>query len=150
MFPTEEGKNGMKKEVVTPKSPKAVGPYSQAIALGDFIFCAGQIGTRPKDNALVEGGTKEQTMQVLTNLKHILEAAGSLMKNVVKTTVYLKNMDEWALMNDVYTTFFEKPFPARATVEVVRLPKNALVEIEAIAYKTPSKEECACGGNCNC
>lgn len=139
----------MKKiEVVTIKSPSAIGPYSQAVKFGDLIFCAGQIGADPKTNTLVGGGIKEQTKQAFENLKNVLKAGGSDLDNVLKINVYLQNMDDFPLMNEVYASFFQKPFPARATVEVAKLPKNALIEIECVAYT--EKQDCCGGGGCGC
>lgn len=124
----------MLKQIQSPNAPAAVGPYSQAIEAGDFIFCSGQIGIDPSTNALVEG-IENQTKQVLKNLDSVLQSAGVTKKDVVKTTVYLANMDDYVTMNNVYAVFFEGHMPARATVQVTRLPKDALVEIEAIATK---------------
>lgn len=125
----------MKKAIETKNAPGVIGPYSQAVQAGKFIFCSGQVGKDPKTNMFVDGGIAAQTKQILENLKHVLKAAGSDMTDVVKTTVYLKNVTDFSAMNEVYTTFFQKPYPARATVEVARLPQDALVEIECIAYK---------------
>ncbi len=126
----------MKKEVVsTDKAPGAIGPYSQAVKCDckGFMFCSGQIPIDPESGEIVEGGIKEQTRQVLKNLFGLLEAAGMARVNVVKTTVYLKSMDDFAAMNEVYASFFEDDPPARAAVEVARLPKDVMVEIEAVA-----------------
>lgn len=125
----------MKQTIFTSKAPVAIGPYSQAIQAGNFIFCAGQVGKDPKTNMFVQGGIAAQTKQVLENLESVLKAAGAHMSDVVKTTVYLKNITDFSAMNEVYATFFKTPFPARATVEVARLPQDALVEIECVAYK---------------
>jgi 2-iminobutanoate/2-iminopropanoate deaminase len=122
------------KVINTNKAPKAIGPYSQAVAAGDFIFCSGQIGINPKTGVLVEG-IEEQTTQVLENLKNVIEAAGASLKNVVKTTIYLKNLVDFEKVNKIYQDFFGEHRPARVTVEVSALPKGALVEIEAIVYK---------------
>jgi 2-iminobutanoate/2-iminopropanoate deaminase len=122
------------KDINTNKAPKAVGPYSQAIAAGDFVFCSGQIGINPKTGVLAEG-IEKQTKQGLENLKNVIEAAGAGLKNVVKTTIYLKNLADFEKVNKIYADFFEEHRPARATVEVSALPKGALVEIEAIVYK---------------
>jgi 2-iminobutanoate/2-iminopropanoate deaminase len=122
------------KVINTNKAPKAIGPYSQAVAAGDFIFCSGQIGINPKTGVLVEG-IEEQTTQVLENLKNVIEAAGAGLKNVVKTTIYLKNLVDFEKVNKIYQDFFGEHRPARVTVEVSALPKGALVEIEAIVYK---------------
>ena len=123
----------MKQEVKTKDAPAAIGPYSQAIKAGNLIFCAGNIAVDPKTNNMISGGIKEQTARTLENLREILKAAGANFDNVVKTTVYLQNMADFPAMNEVYATFFNKPYPARATVEVAKLPKGALVEIECIA-----------------
>lgn len=135
----------MKKEIKAKNGMKAIGPYSQGITIGDFVFCSGNIGIDPKTNSLV-GGIKAQTKQALTNLKSVLEAGGSDINNVLKTTVYLEDMDEFNQMNEVYATFFHTPYPARATIQVARLPKDALVEIECIAYRKSSENYC--GGEC--
>ncbi len=123
----------MKKEVKTEKAPKAIGPYSQAIIAGDFVFCSGQIPLDPASGNLVSGPIEEQTRQVLKNLAAVLQAAGTSLGNVLKTTVFLQDMNEFAKMNEVYGEFFEAPYPARATVQVVRLPKDVKIEIEAVA-----------------
>ena len=129
----------MKKEVVSSElAPKAIGPYSQAIRANGFVFCSGQIPLDPQSAQMVTGGVEEQTRRVLENLKAVLESAGSSLENVVKTTVYLKDMNDFVRMNTVYATYFASNPPARATVEVARLPKDALVEIEVVAL---SKEE---------
>lgn len=119
--------------VATPAAPAAVGPYSQAIRAGGFVFCAGQIPLDPATGALVEGDVAAQTARVLENLKAVLEAAGTGMDRVVKTTVYLQDMTDFAAMNEVYARYFPKDPPARAAVQVAALPKGARVEIEAIA-----------------
>jgi 2-iminobutanoate/2-iminopropanoate deaminase len=121
-----------RKIVFTDKAPKAVGPYSQAVVAGGIVFCAGQLAFNPKDGALVPGGIKEETRQALTNLKAVLEAAGSSLDLVVKTTVYLADISEFAAMNEVYATFLGGPAPARATVAVT-LPRGARVQVDAIA-----------------
>jgi len=124
----------VKREVIiSPRAPKAIGPYSQAIRVGEFVFCSGQIGLDPATGRLVDGGIAAETRQVLTNLFAVLEAAGSSLAQVVKTTVYLKNLDDFITMNEVYAAFFPTNPPARATIEVAHLPRRALVEIEAIA-----------------
>lgn len=136
----------MKKEISTRKSPQAIGPYSQAIKFGNLVFCAAQIGIDSKTNNLVEG-IKRQTKQVLENLKNVLAASDSDINNVLKTTVYLIDMDDFAVMNEIYAFYFQKPYPARATVEVAKLPKGALIEIECIAF-IEEKNGCRCGGGC--
>lgn len=119
--------------ISTEHAPEAIGPYSQAVRVGGFIFCAGQIGLNPSTMELVPGGVDAQARQVLTNLKHVLEAAGSGMERVIKTTVFLTDMANFAAMNAVYAEFFPEHPPARSTVAVAGLPKGGLVEIEAIA-----------------
>ena len=123
----------MKKEVKTDKAPKAIGPYSQAIIANGLVFASGQIAIDPKTGELITGNIEEQTRLVLTNMKAVLEAAGSSLDNVVKCTVFLDDMDNFAKMNAVYGEFFRTPYPARAAVEAARLPKDVKVEIEAIA-----------------
>ena len=123
----------MKREIVsTDKAPAAVGPYSQAVRVGDLVFTAGRVALDPATGKLVEGGIEEQTRQVLQNLAAVLEAAGSSLDRVVKTTVFLKDMSDFAAMNAVYAEFFPTDPPARSTVEVSALALGALVEIEAI------------------
>lgn len=124
------------KAIRTEKAPAAIGPYSQAIECGTgFIFVSGQLPIDPATGVFPEGGVQEQTRQSLTNAQAILEAAGLGLHNVVKTTVFLADMAEFAAMNEIYTQFFSAPFPARSAVAVKSLPKGALVEIECIAYK---------------
>ncbi|NJC96136.1 MAG: hypothetical protein C3F07_12115 [Anaerolineales bacterium] len=130
---TAEGK----KIVATDKAPKAIGPYSQAISTTQAIFTAGQIGLDPKTMELVEGGVEAQTRQVLTNLKNVLESEDSGLNFVVKTTVFLQDMADFAKMNAVYAEFFPENPPARSTVQVAGLPKGALVEIDCIALLSP-------------
>ena len=130
---TSEGK----KIVSTEKAPKALGPYSQAIRTEGLVFTAGQLGLDPATMELVEGGIEAQTKQVLTNLKHVLESADSGLNFVVKTTVFLQDMRDFANMNSVYADFFPENPPARSTVQVAALPKNGLVEIECVASLTP-------------
>ena len=125
----------MKKVISTPQAPAAIGPYSQAIQVGDFVFTSGQIPIDPATGQFAEGGIKEQTRQSLTNVKAILEEAGLSLASVVKTTVFLADMADFADMNAVYAEFFAEPFPARSAVAVKTLPKGALVEIEVIAGK---------------
>ncbi len=124
----------MKKIIHTENAPAPIGPYSQGVlASAAFLFTAGQIPLDPKTGELVQGDIKRQTRQVLENIEAILEAGGASLKSVVKTTVFLKDMDEFASMNEVYNEFFRDSAPARSTVEVARLPRNVKVEIEAIA-----------------
>jgi len=122
--------------IKTKLAPQAIGPYSQAIIAGDFIFCSGQISIDPKTGEIIKGGIEKQTERVIKNLKAILQEAGFALENVVKTEVYLANMEDFSIMNDVYGKYFIfQAHPARATVEVSRLPKNALIEITCIAHK---------------
>jgi 2-iminobutanoate/2-iminopropanoate deaminase len=121
--------------VSTPKAPKAIGPYSQAIKANGFIFISGQVAFDPATGNLISGGIQEQTDRVLNNLTAILEAAGSSWEKVVKTTVFLKDMGEFVQMNEVYGRFCKGAPPARSTVEVARLPKDVSVEIEVIALQ---------------
>ncbi len=123
------------KAINTEKAPKAIGPYSQAIEAGGMVFVSGQLPIDPATGVFAEGDVKEQTRQSLTNAKHILEEAGTDLAHVVKTTVFLSDMDNFAAMNEVYAEFFNTPFPARSAVAVKTLPKNALVEVECIAVK---------------
>lgn len=123
------------KALHTEKAPAAIGPYSQAIEVNGFVFASGQIPLNPETDEIVEGGIKEQTHQALTNASHIMQEAGLTLANVVKTTVFLSDMADFAAMNEVYATFFSQPFPARSAVAVKTLPKNVLVEVECIAAK---------------
>ena len=123
----------MKQVIHTDNAPAAIGPYSQAIQIGDLLFVSGQVPIDPSTGAIVEGDVKAQAQQSLNNLKAILNAAGTNMGAVVKTTVFLADMNDFAAMNEVYAQFFQEPFPARSAVQVGRLPKDAKVEIEAIA-----------------
>jgi len=123
------------KEIVnTGSAPAAVGPYSQAVRAGDFLFISGQLGIDPEEGKLVGGGIENQTKMALKNIEAILDAAGSSMDALVKTTVYLKSIRDFSRMNDIYKGFFSADFPARAAFEVANLPLGALVEIEAVAY----------------
>ena len=124
----------MKQIIRTESAPKAIGPYSQAVRAGDFLFASGQIPIDPKTGEFVVGGIAEETEQVLKNIKAVLESAGTDLAHVVKTTVFLADMDDFAAMNEVYGRFFRENPPARATVQAARLPRDARVEIEVIAY----------------
>ena len=123
----------MKKIISTTKAPSAIGPYSQGMQVGNLIYTSGQIPINPATGSFVEGGIKEQTRQSLLNVKAILEEAGLTMGNVVKTTVFMADMNDFADMNAVYAEFFAEPYPARSAVAVKTLPKGALVEIEVVA-----------------
>ena len=125
----------MKKQISTAKAPAAIGPYSQAIEAYGMVFVSGQLPVNPETGEFAEGGIKELTRQSLTNMKNILAEAGLGMENVVKTTVFLADMADFAAMNEVYASFFEGVAPARSAVAVKTLPKNALVEIECIAVR---------------
>ena len=125
----------MKKVISTAEAPQAIGPYSQAVEAGGFVFVSGQIPLIPATGELVEGSVEVQTARVLENLKAILTAAGSSMEAVVKTTVYITNMDDFAKVNGIYGQYFKENPPARVCVEVSKLPKGALVEIDVIAAR---------------
>ena len=125
----------MKKVISTTKAPAAIGPYSQAIQVGNLVYTSGQIPIDPATSTFVEGGIKEQTRQSLLNVKAVLEEAGLTMGDVVKTTVFMADMGDFADMNAVYAEFFSEPYPARSAVAVKTLPKGALVEIEVVASK---------------
>lgn len=122
-----------KQIIQTEKAPKAIGPYTVANRFGELIFTAGQLGLDPATNELVPGGVEAETRQALTNLKHVLEAAGSSLDHVLKTTVFLRDMADFARMNAVYGEFFPQNPPARSTVQVAALPKSGAVEIEVVA-----------------
>ncbi len=123
------------KTIHTEQAPKAVGPYSQAIEAGSFVFASGQLPIDPATGAFAEGGIKEQTRQSLTNAQAVLRAAGIDLTHVVKTTVFLSDIDNFAAMNEVYAEFFKEPYPARSAFAVKTLPQGALVEVECIAEK---------------
>ncbi|MER3403482.1 MAG: deaminase [Armatimonadota bacterium] len=123
-----------KKAVFSADAPPPIGPYSQAVRIGEWLFLSGQIPVDPATNEVVPGGIGAQTRQVLQNLQAILNAEGATLQHVVKTTIYLQDLDDFKAMNEVYATYFCEPYPARATVEVSGLPKGVLIEIEAIAY----------------
>lgn len=125
----------MKKVVNTALAPTPVGPYSQAIVVENLVFAAGQIAIIPETGELEPNNIKNQTSRVITNLQAVLEAAGSDLSGVIKTTVFLKNMDDFSEMNEVYAKFFKEKAPARSAVQVSRLPKDVLIEIECVAYK---------------
>ena len=121
------------KVISTQKAPAAIGPYSQAIQVGNLVFASGQIPINPLTGNIVEGGIREQTHQVLANVKAVLEAAGLSLGNVVKTTVFLADINDFAEVNTIYGTYFTEPYPARSAVSVKALPKGALIEIEVVA-----------------
>ncbi|MBI3008010.1 MAG: RidA family protein [Candidatus Omnitrophica bacterium] len=122
-----------KKIIATSNAPKAIGPYSQGVLAGDFLFVSGQIPIDPKTNQIIEGDIALQTKQVLENIKGILESGGASMNNVVKATLYIKDMDEYGRINEVYSAYLGNVQPARSTVEVKRLPKDVRIEIDVIA-----------------
>lgn len=126
-----------KKLIYTEKAPKPIGPYSQAVQVGDFIFLSGQIPIDPSTGEMIKGNIRQETRQILENLKAILESQGLGMENVVKVTIFLKDLENFNLVNDVYGSYFSTSPPARSTVEVSRLPKDSNLEIEAIACLTP-------------
>ena len=123
----------MKQIVITDKAPGAIGPYSQAVKTGNLLFTSGMIPIDPTTGQLVEGGIEVQAEQALKNIKNLVEASGSSLEKVVKTVVFIKNMDDFAKVNEIYSKYFVSDCPARSCVEVARLPKDVLIEIEAIA-----------------
>ena len=124
----------MRKLVATDKAPAAIGPYAQANIIGNLVITSGQIPIDPATGNLVEGDIEVQTRQVFANLKAVLEAAGSSLDKIVKTTCFMDNMNDFAKMNEIYASFFSGDYPSRSAVEVAKLPKGALIEIEVIAY----------------
>ena len=125
----------MKTIISTPKAPAAIGPYSQAVLVNGMLFTSGVIPIDPETNTLVEGDVTVQARQAIGNLKNLIEASGSSMDKVVKTTVFIKDMNDFGKINEVYAKYFEEPYPARSCVEVARLPKDVAIEIEAVAAK---------------
>ena len=125
----------MKEIISTDKAPAAIGPYSQAICVGDMIYTSGMIPINPTDGTLCTGTIEEQADRAISNLKALIEESGSSLDKVVKTTVFIKNMDDFAKVNEVYARYFTSNYPARSCVEVARLPKDVLIEIEAIALR---------------
>ncbi|GAB4474454.1 MAG: RidA family protein [Anaerolineales bacterium] len=121
--------------IQTENAPKPIGPYSIGVAFANLIFTAGQLGIDPKSGDIVQGGIQAETRQALINLQNILEAGGSSLDKVIKTTVYLRDMSEFSQMNSIYGEFFKSNYPARTTIQAGALPKNAAIEIEAIAYR---------------
>jgi 2-iminobutanoate/2-iminopropanoate deaminase len=126
----------LKTTVSTDRAPAAIGPYSQAIAVGDIVFTSGQIPADPATGDIVSGGIEAQARRVLENLKAVLSSAGCDFSDVVKVTVFIRNMNDFALINKVYGEYFKEPYPARSCVEVARLPKDVGIEIEAVAFKS--------------
>ena len=124
----------MRKIVDTKKAPAAIGPYAQANIYGNLVFTSGQIPLVPETGVMVEGGIEEQTKQVFANLKAVLEEAGSGLDKIIKTTCFLKDMGDFAVVNEIYGGYFDGDYPSRSAIEVARLPKDALIEIEVIAY----------------
>jgi 2-iminobutanoate/2-iminopropanoate deaminase len=123
----------MKKQIETQAAPKAIGPYSQAIQVGNTVYISGQIPLDPSTSKMVDGGIEAETKRVLENIKAIVKASGGEMANIVKTTILLADMNDFSKVNEIYESYFSSPFPARATFQVSRLPRDARVEIEAIA-----------------
>lgn len=124
----------MEKEiVVSDRAPKAIGPYSAGVKAGNFVYTAGQLGIDPATGEFVPGGVEAETRQALINLKAVLESAGTSLNHVVKTTVFLRDMNDFGMMNGIYAQFFTENFPARSAIQVARLPKDGAVEIEAVA-----------------
>lgn len=128
-----------KQIIIADKAPKAIGPYSAGVRVGHLLFAAGQLGLDPKTGSLVEGGIEAETRQALLNLQNVLQAGGSDLEYVVKTTVFLRDMNDFTRMNAVYAEFFTEKFPARSAVQVAALPKGGAVEIECIAVVSPPR-----------
>ena len=130
-----------KEAILTPNAPQPIGPYSQAIKSGGYLFCSGQIPLDPQSGQMVGGeDVKAQAKQVLENLQAVVEAAGASLDNAVKTTIFLKSMDDFPKVNEVYGQFFKGTTPARSTIQVARLPKDALVEVEAVVAMDPKEQ----------
>jgi 2-iminobutanoate/2-iminopropanoate deaminase len=129
----------MKEAIYTKSAPEAVGPYSQAVRAGDFIFVSGMLPLDPESGLPVPGSSAEQARQVLNNMRGVLQAAGSSLDDVVKTTIYLSEMESFSSVNEQYASFFKAPYPARATVGVGRLPRGVLVEMDAVAFTGGTK-----------
>jgi len=123
----------MKERVQTDGAPEAIGPYSQGIKANGLVFCSGQIPLDPKSGKVVDGGIQEQTGRVMKNLKAVLEAAGSSLEKVVRSTIFLADLEDFSEVNEVYAGFFSQPYPARSTVQVARLPKDVRIEVDVIA-----------------
>lgn len=139
-----------KQPVHSDHAPKAIGPYSPAIRYADLVFTSGQLGLIPETGAIIEGGVEAETRQALTNLQAILVEAGSGLDFVLKTTVFMRDMNDFARMNAVYAEFFTENPPARSAVQVAALPKNGAVEIECVAYLPEEECECDCDDDCDC
>lgn len=122
-----------KKLIETKNAPEALGPYSQAVSINGFLFLSGQIGIDPATGKVVEGGVSEQTKQIFSNIKNVLAEDGSTLDDIVKVTVFLKNMDDFSLVNSIYAQYFTKPYPARSALQVAKLPLDVDIEIETIA-----------------
>lgn len=131
----------MFESIVTDKAPAAIGPYSQGVRIGDFIYLSGQLPIDPRTNELVAGGILEQTYQVFTNIEAILESMDLELRHIVKTTVFMSDLNEFETMNQIYATVMSDPYPARSTVEVAKLPKNAKIEIECVVIDTLQVEK---------
>lgn len=138
----------IRKTIITDMAPKAIGPYSQAVRIGDFVYTSGQLGVAPSTGQMVDGGVEEQTRQALTNAMSVLAAAGTGLENVVKALVFIKDMNDFPKVNEVYASFFRTKPPARSCVEVARLPMDGLVEIEMIAFipRTGGIKDAGLGG----
>jgi len=124
----------MKEKIYTDKAPQPIGPYSQAIKFGNLIFLSGQIGIDPKTNELVKGGIEKETEQIFENIINILKTLNANLDNILKVNIYLKNLEDFPKVNEIYQNYFKENFPARTTVGGVSLPKNALIEVDVIAY----------------
>jgi 2-iminobutanoate/2-iminopropanoate deaminase len=139
--PITQENNSMNEKIATPNAPQAIGPYSQAIQCGDFLFVSGQIAIDPQTADIIEGDIEAQTAQVLKNVAAIIEAAGMSLQDVVKCTCFLNDMNDFVKFNSVYESYFGESLPARETVEVSRLPKDVLVEVSAICGKATAIEQ---------
>ncbi|MEA5026185.1 MAG: RidA family protein [Erysipelotrichaceae bacterium] len=134
--------------IIPANGPKAIGPYSPAVKLGDFVYLSGQLPIDPQTNELVGSDIRHQTTQVMENIKNLLAEMGLETRHILKTTVFLSNLANFAGMNDVYGTYFNEPYPARSAVQVAALPKGALVEIECLVIDTLAYEQASCGSGC--
>ena len=124
-----------KKQIETKKAPAALGPYSQGVISNGFIFLSGQVGIDPENGKLVEGGVAEQTKQIFSNIKNVLSESDAVLDDIVKVTVFFKNLDDFSLVNSIYSNYFSKPFPARSAIQAAKLPLDVDIEIEVIASK---------------